>query len=66
MDEIQELKQALGSIGERYNDAQLRQLSRELDVAVEFLLALYADEHRENTQTLDTPPVLTESMRAVR
>jgi hypothetical protein len=50
MDEIQKLRQALGSIGERYNDAQLRQLSRELDLVAGFLLDLYAYEHCHNTQ----------------
>lgn len=66
MDEVEDLKRELGSIAARYNDAQLRQLSRELDLAAGFLLDLYAHEDRERTQTLDAPHVLTESTRAVR
>lgn len=41
MDEIEELKCALGPSGKDYNDAQLRHLSREMDLVAEFLLDLY-------------------------
>ena len=66
MDDIERLKRALGSAAERYNDTQLRQLSRELDLAAEFVLDLYAHEDREKSQTRSVPLVLTESARAVR
>jgi hypothetical protein len=42
MDEIEELKHALGPVAKDYNDTQLRQLSRELDLMAEFLLDLSA------------------------
>jgi hypothetical protein len=41
MDEIEELRRALGPVAKDYNDTQLRQLSRELNLAAEFLLDLY-------------------------
>ena len=41
MDEIDELKRALGASAKIYDDAQLRHLSREIDLMAEFLLDLY-------------------------
>lgn len=41
MDEIEELKRALGLGAKDYNDNQLRLLSHELDLMAEFLLDLY-------------------------
>jgi len=42
MDEIEELKRVLGHAAERYDDEQFRRLSRELDLAAQFLLDFYA------------------------
>lgn len=47
MDEIEELKRDLGPAANDYNDTQLRQLSRELDLMAEFLLDLYVFKHSE-------------------
>jgi hypothetical protein len=41
MDEVEELKRALGPVANEYNDAQLQHLSREMDLMAEFLLDLY-------------------------
>jgi hypothetical protein len=65
MDEIEELKRALGCAAERYNDTQLRVLSRELALAAELLLDIYAHKDRENHQPRSVPPALTESAQAV-
>jgi len=48
MDEIEELKRALGPAAKDYNDTQLRQVSRELDLMARFLLDLYV--FRRSTQ----------------
>lgn len=47
MNEIQELRDALGPIAEIYNETQLRQLSREIDLMAEFLLDLYVSTHSQ-------------------
>jgi hypothetical protein len=65
VDEIEELKVQLGSAAERYNDTQLRLLCRELDLAAEFLLDLYAHEDREPNQSRSAPSALTESAQTV-
>lgn len=57
MDEIEELKRALGPLAKNYNDTQLRALSRELDFAAEFLLDLYVfrrSESRKSKAEFDT------------
>ena len=45
MNEIEDLRRSLGPAATGYNDAQLRQLSREIDLIAEFLLDLYAIRH---------------------
>jgi hypothetical protein len=60
MDEIEELKRALGPHAKDYDNTQLRSLSRELDFAAEFLLDLYlfrkAKARKERQLRFDTPP----------
>jgi len=59
MDDIEELKRDLGPLAKNYNDAQLRQLSREMDLMAEFLLDLHAvmrsGGRKDKTTTFDTP-----------
>jgi hypothetical protein len=55
MDDIEGLKRSLGSIAGEFNEAQLGQLSRELDFAAEFLLDLYARAHSEKARRQSRP-----------
>lgn len=64
MDEIEELKRALELTGQTPSESQLRQLSRELDMAAEFLLDLYAHERSRRPSKRETPG-LTESRPAI-
>lgn len=41
MDEIEELKRAIGPAAQSYSDTQLQRLSREIDLMADFLLDLY-------------------------
>ncbi len=66
MDEIEELKKALGRAAEGYDDGRFRHLSRELDLAAEFLIEVYALNSREESQTRNIRPELTDSACAVR
>lgn len=66
MDEIEELKVSLGPLANEYNDTQLRHLSRELDLAAEFLLDLYLWRYSERGSSkfdVLTPPAPSPSMR---
>lgn len=52
-----EIKELLGSLAARYTDAQLAQLSRELEVGASLLLELYfekAGTRRERSAAFDT------------
>jgi len=51
MDDIETLRRALGPAAGEYNEVQLRQLSRELDVMAEFLLDLYVFRQSEKRKT---------------
>jgi len=55
MDEIEELRRDLGLAAIEYNDAQLRQLSHELDLMAEFLLDLYVLRHSGSHKATSAP-----------
>jgi hypothetical protein len=53
MNEIDDLRRELGDAGRNYSDAELRQLSREMDLMAEFLLDLHILRHSKGRKTSD-------------
>lgn len=58
VDDTEKLKHSLGPFARNYNEAQLRLMVRELDLAAEFLLDLYlarnGEEKRPKSATFDS------------
>lgn len=52
MNDIEELRRALGPLAQQYTEPQLQQLSRELELASEFLLELYIHKQPERRAVL--------------
>jgi hypothetical protein len=53
MNEIDDLKRDLGEAAKNYSDAELRQLSREMDRMAEFLLDLHILRHSKSRKSVD-------------
>jgi hypothetical protein len=64
MHDTEELKRALGPAAHHYNETQLQHLSRELDLAAEFLLDLYAHTRARQPEKNGRAD-LTESSRVI-